>query len=82
VTINRAELPAMRTARDFQHQAGDPKAAGKLAKWMLRLGRLRQYDLAMKLAREELEEDAQGAEDSNRGMGGGRGDDREVGHSN
>jgi hypothetical protein len=60
-SISRAELPAMRTTRDFQDQAGDPKAAAKLAKWMLRLGRLSQYDLAVQLAEEEAEEERDGA---------------------
>jgi hypothetical protein len=57
ITASRAELPAMRTVRDFQRQARDPKGAAKLVKWMLRLGRLRQYDLALRLAQEEQEEE-------------------------
>ena len=49
----RRELPELRTLRDYEAQIRDPQTAGKLARWLLGLGRLRQFDLAESLRREE-----------------------------
>ena len=47
----RRELPELRTPRDFIDQVRNPRTAGALARWMLRLGRLRQFELAESLRR-------------------------------
>ena len=49
----RRELPELRTRRDYEAQIDDLATAGSLARWMLRLGRPHQFDLAESLRREE-----------------------------
>ena len=62
----RRELPELRTRRDYEAQIDNPATAGSLARWLLRLGRLHQFDLAESLRRGE---EAAGA----RGEAGSRG---------
>ena len=65
----RRELPELRTRRDYEAQIDDPATAGSLARWMLRLGRLHQFDLAESLRRGEEEAGAGGEARSRGGQG-------------
>jgi hypothetical protein len=48
-----------RTRRDLAEASRHPSTAGALAKWMLRIGRLREFRLAEQIARaEEAPEEA------------------------
>ena len=59
------DIPELRTRRDYEAQIDDPATAGSLARWMLRLGRLHQFDLADSLRRGE--EAGAGGEAQSRG---------------
>ncbi len=49
----RAELASpMRTSRDLDIALQDPETAGKVAKWMLRIGRLHEFRLAREIGGE------------------------------
>ncbi len=49
----RAELASpMRTSRDLDIALQDPGTAGKVAKWMLRIGRLHEFRLAREIGGE------------------------------
>ena len=65
----RRELPELRTRRDYEAQTDDPATAASLARWMLRLGRLHQFDLAGPLRRGEEEAGAGGEARSRGGQG-------------
>jgi hypothetical protein len=49
----RDALPTIRTLRDLYRYLRGPEQAGRLARWLLRLGLLRQFDLATILTNEE-----------------------------
>jgi hypothetical protein len=65
----------LRTYGDYCRALDQPGAAKALAKWMLRLGRLRQFDLAQALCAEEAANEARGiaGRGDGRGAGGPRG---------
>ena len=46
VTARRPDLPGSRSRRDFEWMIRDKREAGRLARWLLRLGKLRQFDFA------------------------------------
>lgn len=51
----RDTLPTIRTLRDLHRSLQDPEQAGRLARWLLRLGLLRQFHLATTLTNAERE---------------------------
>ena len=65
----RRELPELRTRRDYEAQIDNPATAGSLARWLLRLGRLHQFDLAESLRRGEEAAGARGEAGSRGGQG-------------
>ena len=49
----RRFLPNLRTGRDFEAMARSKDDAGRMARWLLRLGKLQQFGLAEQLRVEE-----------------------------
>src|SRR5262245_156704 len=52
--------PPPRTRRDFAEASWNPRTGGTLAKWVLRTGRLTEYQLAQRLAGELLPQEPYG----------------------
>ena len=70
----RRYLPDLRSPRDFETTSRSKDEAGRLARWLLRLGRLRQFDLAERLRVEagDGEEESDTARALTRRAGGAR----------
>jgi hypothetical protein len=59
VTARRRCPPNLRTGFDFEAMTGDKDDAGRLARWLLQLGKLRRFDLAERLRVEAGDEEAE-----------------------